>query len=96
LGAAGYTAVPFGCAEVADLLAKWCAVPEHQFWADDISICDDQLVDRKRLTSPSRITDAYLLALAVAHGGRLATLDRRLSAVAVPGGDKALHLIVAG
>jgi hypothetical protein len=36
-----------------------------------------------------------LLALAIAHGGKLATLDRRLSVKAVLGGKDAFHLIGA-
>jgi hypothetical protein len=36
------------------------------------------------------ITDAYLLALAVGHGGKLATLDRGLKMAAVNGGEDAL------
>jgi hypothetical protein len=31
------------------------------------------------------VTDAYLLALAVRHGGRLATFDRRIAVDVVPG-----------
>ena len=41
----------------------------------------------------AQITDTYLLALSVHHGGRLATLDRRLSAHAVKGSAEALELI---
>ena len=93
LGAASYAAIPFGCGEVAGLLATWCASPEHEFWSDDVSLLDHRLVDRTRLTSPGRITDSYLLALAVARGGQLATLDRRLSPAAVAGGEQALRLI---
>jgi toxin-antitoxin system PIN domain toxin len=93
LGAAGYAAMPFGCGEIADLLAEWCAVPEHEFWPDDVSLCDGRLVDRRRLTSPGRISDSYLLALAASKGGQLATLDRRLSPLPVYGGEDALHVI---
>jgi hypothetical protein len=35
----------------------------------------------------------YLLALAVAHGGELATFDRHLVTNTVIGGSKALHVI---
>jgi hypothetical protein len=40
-----------------------------------------------------RVTDNYLLALAVSKGVRLATLGGRLSAVAVNEGARGLHLI---
>jgi predicted nucleic acid-binding protein len=39
------------------------------------------------------VTDSYLLALACAHGGKLATFDRRLVVDAVRGEAKGLHLI---
>ena len=41
----------------------------------------------------AQITDAYLLALAVQKGGKLASLDQRIPAAAVPGGAAALELI---
>ena len=93
VGARGYASMPFGCAEVANILAEWCAVPEHRFWPDDVSLLDGSLIDRMTVTSPDRLTDTYLLALAATHGGQLATLDRRLSTVAVRGGAEALHVI---
>jgi len=40
-----------------------------------------------------QVTDSHLLALAVAHGGFLATFDHRLSTKAVKGGKGALHFI---
>ena len=40
----------------------------HQFIADDISILEDTLVDTGQLSGHRQLTDAYLLALAVAHG----------------------------
>jgi uncharacterized protein len=93
VGSQGYASVPFGCTEVANILAEWCAVPEHRFWPDNVSLLDKTIVDRAGLTSPDRITDVYLLALAATNGGRLATLDRRLSPAPVQGGAAALHLI---
>jgi uncharacterized protein len=54
---------------------------------------DEALVDSARLASHSQTTDTYLLALAKAHGGRLASMDSRLVTVAVTGGDRVLELI---
>ncbi len=48
---------------------------------------------RGAVVTPAQVTDIYLLALAVAHEGRLATLDRRLPAGAVRGGMAALARI---
>jgi predicted nucleic acid-binding protein len=39
------------------------------------------------------VTDSYLLALACARGGRLASSDRRLSVAAIHGGRDGLRLI---
>ncbi len=93
VGGANYTTVPFSCADVSDTIRQWCDVPEHEFWPDEISLLDESRIDRTRLTSPKRITDSYLLALAVHRRGQLATLDRRLSPDAVKGGKGALELI---
>ena len=63
------------------------------FWSDDISFMDEQKFDLTRLLSSGQVTDSYLLALARAHAGLLATFDRRLVADAVRHGRESLHLI---
>ncbi|MBX9859337.1 MAG: PIN domain-containing protein [Sphingomonas sp.] len=68
-------------------------VPQHHCWADDISLSDELRVNPQRLPTSAHLTDIYLLALAVAHGGELATFDRRLTTSAVAGGSRALHVI---
>jgi predicted nucleic acid-binding protein len=75
------------------LLSRFTQHPGHHFWPDDISLLDRQKIDLTRLLSASQITDSYLLALAIGHGGQLATLDRRLIPDAVRHGAQALHLI---
>jgi uncharacterized protein len=78
---------------VAELLVKFLSLSGHTFWADDISLLDPKKTDVSRLSTAGRITDSYLLALAIAHGGQLATLDRRLIPDAVRNGAQGLHLI---
>jgi predicted nucleic acid-binding protein len=51
------------------------------------------LVDVDQIMTPGQVTDAYLLALAVANKGQLATFDRRLSTRAVRRGRTALHIV---
>ena len=68
-------------------------LPGHRFWADDLSIADAEFFAPDLLSSHSRVTDSYLLALAHAKGGRLATMDQKLAIEVVPGGRKALALI---
>ena len=93
VGHARYPASPGPPAAVAPSLATLRASPGHVFWSDDISLLDEQWVDASRLLHHSQLTDTYLLALAAAHGGQLATLDRRLVTDAVRTGAAALHLI---
>ena len=69
------------------------ALPGHRFWADKISMADEALVSAAHLSSHARVTDVYLFALAHSYGGRLATMDHRISADAVTGGKKSLELI---
>jgi len=82
-------------AAASALLKQLCKLPGHHFWPDSLSLTDQKRVDASRIHLPAQITDSYLLALAVANGGRLATLDRKLSAAAVPGGKAALLVIAS-
>ena len=59
----------------------------------DVSLCDDRLLILPELLTPARVSDLYLLALAVANGAALATFDMRIPAEAVAGGPEALELI---
>lgn len=93
IGHPRYPNSPGTPAAVAPSLAALLALPGHAFWPDDLSLLDPQRVDASRLLNASQITDSYLLALAMAHGGKLVTLDRRLVASAVLGGAQALQLI---
>jgi toxin-antitoxin system PIN domain toxin len=65
---------------------------QHAFWPDDLSLLDETHIDADKLLSPSQLTDAYLLALAVKNQGRFITLDKRIPLNAVPGA-KPLHLV---
>ena len=81
---------------VMQSLAAIRNLPGHTFWPDDISIADPDFFVTGLLSSHSRVTDAYLLALARSRKGRLATLDQRLAVDGVPGGAKAIEVILAG
>lgn len=78
---------------VASTLTTLRSLPGHIFWKDKISITDDRYLDATRLSNHAQITDSYLLALARAHNGRLASMDRKLMVDAVAGGSEALELI---
>jgi toxin-antitoxin system PIN domain toxin len=78
---------------VAPALRAIRALPGHDFWPDSISLADSAFMDAALLSSHARLTDSYLLALARANNGRLATLDPKLAAEVVPEGKAALALI---
>jgi hypothetical protein len=78
---------------VAELLAMFVSDPGHEFWAEDISLMDASKFDVGRLLTVGQVTDSYLLGLAIANGGQLATLDRRLMPDAVIKGKSGLHLV---
>ena len=61
--------------EAMALLDRIAALPGHGFWPDDLSLAE-AFGPEPLLASHRQVTDGYLLALAAAHGGILATLDR--------------------
>ncbi len=66
-------------------LAQATASDIHEFWPDDVSLLDDTVADPARIHGPRQVTDLYLLALAVRHGGRLVTFDGSIAHAAVRG-----------
>lgn len=84
---------PVSASVAIDALAAAERDGDHEHWACDVSLTDPSIVDRSRLHGPLQITDAYLLALAVAHGGRFATFDRSVALTAVAGATED-HLAV--
>lgn len=93
VGHARYPNTPGSPAAVAPLVAQLRQRSGHVFWPDDLSLVDPAWVDASRLLSAGQVTDSYLLALACAHGGQLASFDRRLVTDAVRDGARGLHLI---
>jgi toxin-antitoxin system PIN domain toxin len=79
---------------VRDVLQALRALPQVRFVPADVSLADDLLADPVALTS-ARVTDLYLLALALRHDARLVTFDRRIPAKAVRGGAGALWVLEA-
>ena len=77
-----------GVAEAVMRLQEAVATPWHQFLPDDVSLLDDDVVNRLQLLGTRQLTDVYLLALAAAHGARLVTLDKSVSLVAVRGASE--------
>jgi uncharacterized protein len=90
----GYSRLgPVGFEVVARKLDEICAGLDHEHWPCDVSICTPGVVIWPRVLGHNQITDVYLLALAVAHGGCLATLDHRVALSTVEGAS-GRHLLL--
>lgn len=65
--------------DAISLLQRLTRLESHSFWSLDRSIVAmrPEIVDR--IQGYCQVTDALLLALAIQHGGLLATLDTRLA-----------------
>ena len=74
---------PVPPSQAIDRLARATATDQHEFWPCTISITDELIIDRSRIHGPRQVTDAYLLALATANGGRFVTFDRSVALTAV-------------
>lgn len=68
-----------------EALRGFVASPQHVFWPDDLSLADRGFPPGI-LAGHRQVTDAYLVSLAIRHGGRLATLDRSVAAL-LPSGS---------
>jgi toxin-antitoxin system PIN domain toxin len=84
-------AVP--AAEIAARLAEACAHEAHEFWPASVNLTGTRAVRWSHVLGHRQVTDTYLLALAVHHGGRFVTFDGRIGLQAVPGARKE-HLVV--
>lgn len=87
---------PVPLADAMSALRAWAVAPRHQFWPDDVTLLDSSVVDHRYVLGPRQLTDIYLLALAVRHGGRLVTLDRGIPIAAVRGAGPEHLAVVVG
>ena len=78
-------------AQAATTLAAGAAHAAHQFWPCELSFSDAG-IRSDRLLGPRQVTDTYLLALAVARGGHLVTLDKGVDVSLVAGAEPG-HLV---
>jgi len=86
-----YPTVQATPAEIILRLRTLCSAADHHFWSDSVSLPDEGLFLAQGIGGHQKITDAYLLGLAVRHSGRLATFDRSIPLKAVIGAGAA-HL----
>jgi len=70
-----YSADRMTVAEAQGALHSLLIQPEHEFWPDSLPLAD-AIEHSGPISGHQQITDAYLVALAIANGGTLATFDR--------------------
>jgi hypothetical protein len=70
--------------QIASRLTDATAQLFHQYWSEAPSLLSGSLVSWEYIIGSRQVTDAYLLALAVHHGGRLVTFDHGISRRVVP------------
>lgn len=77
------TFVRFSVGDVSDLINRFVANTDHEFWPDDITLTDKQTFKHDSILGPLQITDIYLLGLAAKNHGRLVSFDQSISTSAV-------------
>jgi uncharacterized protein len=90
---------PGRATSVRDAIARLAEVrqsADHVFWQDSVSVCDGDTFQPSFIQGHRQLSDVYLLGLAVANGGRLATFDRNVPLKAVTGAGPQHLEIVAG
>jgi toxin-antitoxin system PIN domain toxin len=88
-----YRTVKATAAEVVRRLHSLCSNADHHFWSDSVTLTDESLFHSTLIGGHQKITDAYLLALAVRNHGKLATFDRAIPLKAVQGAE-ARHVVL--
>ena len=78
--------------EALAILKKITALRGHHFWSDDVAPADTAVFASLSLVGHRQVTDAYLLALAQQHKGKLATLDNGVAELIQAHKDRARHV----
>ena len=81
--------------EAVEILGKYTeGSPRHCFWQDSLTMVELNRRLGRRIKSPSLITDAYLLALAMQNDGRIVTFDYRMETLAPEGSAEREALVI--
>ena len=91
----GYHPAQMRPAAVASILRRMRARKGHEFWPDAVSLTDRNRFDLGLVAGHRQLTDVYLLGLAHARGGSLATFDRTIPVKAVHGATRAALRVIA-
>ena len=62
--------------EATQALKKSLAHPNHEYWLADVSYLEAIEPFGSQIVGHKQVSDAYLLGLAIHHGGSLVTMDR--------------------
>jgi uncharacterized protein len=84
---------PVSPSEAVERLRRATSTEYHEFWPCSISLLEASRINSSHVHGPRQVTDVYLLALAVEHGGRFVTFDRSIPLSAAPGATPE-HLVV--
>ncbi len=84
---------PLPTGAVIERMKKATSVDEHEFWPDELSLLDSQRYDHSRIHGHRQLTDLYLLGLAVANEGCLASFEQTIALSAVRHAQ-ACHLVL--
>ena len=80
-------------ADAVSRLRQFCSHDDHSFWPDAVSIRTPDSFRTNHIQGHRQVTDVYLLALAVANDGRLATFDRSIPIKSLEGAARK-HILV--
>lgn len=75
------------------LLEQITKLEFHQFWADNVSLTEASIFKEGYIVGHRQITDAYLLALAMQHNGRLVSFDKAIGTYYPKEADKHLSIL---
>ena len=78
--------------EALDVLKKIVEVPGHHFWRDTVAPANAKVFASTALVGHRQVTDAYLLALAQHHKGKLATFDHGIAELIQVNKERALYI----
>ena len=90
-----YHAAAMTASSTREHLQRFCAIEGHAFWPGDLSLLGKDVLVPHATVTHRQLTDVYLLALAVAHDGCLATFDTSIPTSVVRGAT-AKHLLTLG
>lgn len=76
-------------------LTEFIKSGNHVFWPDSVTLRDKTVFSVEYIGGHKRVTDCYLLALAIANKGRLVTFDRGIQRTAVLGSNEAALVVLS-